>query len=271
MKKNILILIAVIILSVNLFAQSTIGTNIPDDRLPLVSSNPRVTEWQNAGCLKQIEEQGGLTIDYFLDVTEDLENINGNTLAAKINEITNYDNVPQFQNKSLLFYFPHGEYEFDETIVINRDNVVFKGVGADLTILHFNMDYDYYRYTYTDYPETVILRWRYQDCFDLNTINSIGFEDFKLERTDNQIYHEIVDPTTVVGFSGSNLSISGSSHIWISGIHSYYAPRHHVSIGSGNQNIEITGSYFNKSLHRVGGGNGYGVKYEIHNKIFAVV
>ena len=41
MKKHILIFIAVIIFSVNLFAQSTIGTNIPDDRLPLVSSNPR--------------------------------------------------------------------------------------------------------------------------------------------------------------------------------------------------------------------------------------
>ncbi len=133
MKKHILILIAVIIFSVNLFAQSTIGTNIPDERLPLVSSNPRITEWQNAGCLKQIEENGGMEIDKFIDVTTDLDDpvIEGSTLTEKIIDLVENDDV--YNGQSLLFYFPPGEYNFTETIEINRDNVVFKGAGAEET------------------------------------------------------------------------------------------------------------------------------------------
>ena len=131
MKKNILILIAVIIFSVNLFAQSTIGTKIPDYRLPLVSSNPRITEWQNAGCLKQIEGNGGMEIDICINVTTDLYNVVGSNIAQKINRIVKYESEPDYIGKSLLFYFPPGEYNFTETIEINRNNVVFKGAGAE--------------------------------------------------------------------------------------------------------------------------------------------
>jgi hypothetical protein len=63
MKKNVLILIAVITYSVNLFAQ--IGTHIPSTRLPAYEqswwdSTEMVLPWQNAGCLKQIEANHSL-------------------------------------------------------------------------------------------------------------------------------------------------------------------------------------------------------------------
>ena len=133
MKKHILIFIAVIIFSVNLFAQSTIGTKIPDYRLPLVSSNPRITEWQNAGCLKQIEGNGGMEIDICINVTTDLEDpVYGDTITEKINNIV-ANSTTFFSGKSLLFYFPPGEYNFTETIEINRNNVVLKGSGAGET------------------------------------------------------------------------------------------------------------------------------------------
>ena len=63
MKKNILVLLVVIIFMASLFAQ--IGTHIPSGRLPDFEeawwdSTEMVLPWQNAGCLKQLQE------DYFL-------------------------------------------------------------------------------------------------------------------------------------------------------------------------------------------------------------
>lgn len=138
MKTNILVLLVVIIYTASLFAQ--IGTHIPSDRLPDLEEawwNPTemVLPWQNAGCLKQLQADGGLEIDKFIDVTQDLEDpiIQGNTLTQKILYIIDPDNS-DFNQSNILFYFPPGVYEFDETIVINRDNVVFKGAGMGETI-----------------------------------------------------------------------------------------------------------------------------------------
>ena len=63
MKKNILVLLVVIIFTASLFAQ--IGTHIPSDRLPDFEeawwdSTEMVLPWQNEGCLKQIEANHSL-------------------------------------------------------------------------------------------------------------------------------------------------------------------------------------------------------------------
>ncbi len=123
MKVNVLVLLVVILLTASLFAQ--IGTHIPQESLPY--DNFGVLEWTKAGCLKQLQEDGGLDITKFYNIEE----FDQNNLSAAISD-TLY--TPANTNHSLLFYFPPGVYEFDETIVINRDNVVFKGAGMGETI-----------------------------------------------------------------------------------------------------------------------------------------
>ncbi|NQV18782.1 MAG: hypothetical protein HQ534_09595 [Armatimonadetes bacterium] len=113
MKKNILVLLVVIIYTASLFAQ--IGTHIPQERLPYDSLG--VLEWTKAGCLKDIISNGGMEIDKFITVPEDLEGIEGNNIGQKIQNILNSTDTT-FVNYSLLFYFPPGEYEFDATIEI---------------------------------------------------------------------------------------------------------------------------------------------------------
>jgi hypothetical protein len=282
MKKNILVLLVVIIYTASLFAQ--IGTNIPSTRLPAyeqswLDSTEMVLPWQNAGCLDSLRTFGGLEMEVFINVTTDLDDVEGDNLTQKLNRIVRDELEEDYLGKSLLFYFPPGEYEFDETIEINRDNVVFKGEGAEVTTLHFVMDYDYYHYLFTVPEPYSVNKWRYLNCFTVSSNHSyIGFEDFKLTRTDNQIYHEETNPASMVNYAGNNFLISGSSYIWISGIHSYHAPRHHISISSGSDHIEVRGCYINKSIHRSGGGNGYGVtinngsnKCLVENNIFRLL
>ena len=126
MKKMIFTLIAIMIFAIN-YAQ--IGTHIPENRLPQTEpawwdANESVLPWQNAGCLESIRANGGLVIDKFIDVQEDLDNpIFGNTITEKINNIV-ANNTTHFPGQSLLFYFSPGEYEFDETITINRNEIV---------------------------------------------------------------------------------------------------------------------------------------------------
>jgi len=256
MKKHILIIITVIIFSVNLFAQSTIGTKIPDDRLPLVSSNPRITEWQNAGCLKQIEEYGGIEIDICIDVTTDLDDVVGSNIAQKINRIVKYELEPAYIDKSLLFYFPPGEYNFTETIEINRDNVVFKGAGAGETTLKFvkqwyyNANGEYERFNF----------------IEVENRSFIGFDNFKIE---------IRDPTAVggnldEGYQGMFFNFENSNNCWVSGVYSYLAPRHHIFVKN-CQHIEIRGCYFNNARAYGGGGNGYGVQLYGDNTKYCLI
>jgi len=128
MKKLILVL-AIVTYTISIFAQ--IGTNIPQERLPYDSLG--VLEWTKAGCLKDIISNGGMEIDICINVTTDLEDpVYGDTITEKINNIV-ANSTTFFSGKSLLFYFPPGEYNFTETIEINRNNVVLKGSGAGET------------------------------------------------------------------------------------------------------------------------------------------
>ncbi len=257
MKTNILVLLVVIIYTASLFAQ--IGTHIPSDRLPDLEEawwNPTemVLPWQNAGCLKQLQADGGLEIDKFIDVTQDLEDpiIQGNTLTQKILYIIDPDNS-DFNQSNILFYFPPGVYEFDETIEINRNNVVFKGAGAEETTLLFR--YDYIKYEVEGIPTAA--GWEYDDSFKIYSSSNIGFEDFKITHSSQWIETRPFTGDEYIG--GRYFVFSYSDHCWINGIQSNYSERHHISIGSGNNHIEVRECYINESIHRTSGGNGYGV------------
>ena len=92
-----------------------------------------VLPWQNAGCLDSLRTFGGLEITMFINVTKDLPCVD---LSQEI-----MDMMDDNSTESLLFYFPPGEYEFDETIVVDRDNVVFKVSGTG-HLLKNNFWYD---------------------------------------------------------------------------------------------------------------------------------
>lgn len=67
MKKTILTLITIMICVI---INAQIGTNIPQDRLPF--DDDGILEWTKAGCLEEIRDDGGILIDIFIDVSQDL-------------------------------------------------------------------------------------------------------------------------------------------------------------------------------------------------------
>lgn len=259
-------------LCINIFAQ--IGTHISSTRLPELENSwwepvEQVLPWQNAGCLKQLQAQGGFEVEAYVDVTQIMNNpdIDGDTFTHKIINLVddNPTNDP-YSNQNLLIYFPPGEYDLDMTLLdiydnpitkieIKRNNVVFKGAGAELTTLDFN--YDYVKYYYQQY----ITGWEYDDSFRVvgnttQSINSIGFEDFRLKNTIATITEIVSLEEDKTG--GVHFAFSYSNNCWISGVQSDHTQRHHVSLFKTN-NIEIRDSYFNVCEHNGGGGQGYGV------------
>lgn len=133
MKKLILIL-AIVIYSVSMFA--LIGTHISSERLPDLEeawwdSTEMVLPWQNAGCLDSLQADGGFEVTMYVNVTQDLPGVN--ELSYEILDI-----ISSYTTENILFYFPSGLYEFEETILIEgKNNVVFKGAGSDETTLKF--------------------------------------------------------------------------------------------------------------------------------------
>ena len=248
--KKFIFLIAFCAISISAFAQ--IGTHISSTRLPPLETawwsfppNEQVLPWQNAGCLNKLKAEGGLEVTLHIDVTQDLPGIDG--LSQEIMDKINDNTI-----ENILFYFPPGLYEFEETIdLTNRSNIIFKGAGAENTTLHFT--YDYIKYVWGNYT----VGWEYDNSFVISNSSNIGFEDFKINNSPNLI--QTIISTTNKYIGGTYFAFSNSDHCWISGVHSYDAQRHHISIGSGNSNIEVRGCYIDKSNHRGNGGNGYGV------------
>jgi len=259
MKKTILTLIAIMMLTLS-YAQ--IGTHIPVERLPFDDED--VLEWTKAGCLENIRDNGGLIIEKFIDVTNDLEEdyIVGNTLSEKIQFILDLDEDDTNYNQSLLFYFPPGEYEIDETITVNRDSVVFRGAGADKTTLLFTKEW-YKCSAWEDLTGNGQYEWiiqgyeRNDDLFKV-TGNYIGLENLKIDNQLDPILITVDSGYEEEGYNGNFVSFSGSNNSWIAGVHMKKSRRHHVKI-SHSDNIEVRGCYFHKSYSYGGGGNGYGV------------
>jgi hypothetical protein len=246
MKKHIII-IALMAMFVCAFAQ--IGTHIPESRLPFDNSGN--LEWTKAGCLAKIKNDGGMIIDKFLDVTEDLDGVYGNNISEKIENIV-CDATNYYPHESLLLYFPPGEYFINETITVARDSVVFRGAGADQTTLKFN------KYMPSDLYGN-IQRYNMFDIIGSNDENTkyIGFENFKVEFLGPDIVN--YGPIDEEGYMGMFFNFENSSYCWLTGVYSETSPRHHVYIKN-SKYIEVRGCYFEKALTHTGGGNGYGIQ-----------
>ncbi len=277
MLRYIFILMIIFVISFNITAQ--IGTHIDEDYLPQELENAwwdtvqpytQVLPWQNAGCLKQLQAEGGFEVEAYVDVTQIMNNpdIEGDSFTEKIINLVdevNSNNDP-YENLNLMLYFPPGQYDLNMRLTddegdpitgieIKRNNVIFKGAGADVTTLHFW--YDYIEYIYSNDAG-----WEYDDSFRIYSNNpeepiiNIGFEDFKIDHTSYWMGTQ-----TFTGdeyYYGRYFVFSNAETCWVSGVHSYHSERHHISIHN-SDNIEVSGCYINKSLHRTGGGNGYGV------------
>ncbi|MCK4312506.1 MAG: right-handed parallel beta-helix repeat-containing protein, partial [Candidatus Cloacimonetes bacterium] len=239
MKKHILVL-AIVTYTVSIFAQ--IGTHITSDRLPDLeeawwNSTEMVLPWQNAGCLKQLQAEGGFEVTMYIDVIQDLPGVN---LSQEIT-----DKMDDNPTESILFYFQPGEYNFTETIEINRDNVVFKGAGADETTLKYMKNW---------YISIDASCQRF-DFFLIDDSDHIGIEDLKLE---------VREPIAVgyplnENYDGMFVKYINSNNCWLEGVHAYKAQRHHVYILN-SHHVEIRGCYFNNIYKYNSGGNGYGIQ-----------
>ena len=95
MKKAMFMFIIIMICAI---MNAQIGTHIPEERLPQTepawwNENESVLPWQNAGCLESIRANGGLVIDKFIDVQEDLDNPIFVTLSPKTGPTLMCENV----------------------------------------------------------------------------------------------------------------------------------------------------------------------------------
>lgn len=83
------------------------GENSIDyDRLPWTGTNPDSLEWENAGCLTEIRDNGGQDVTIFLDVTKDLDDPSyGNTLTEKLHTIIDPNNSGFNYEKLLMTYY----------------------------------------------------------------------------------------------------------------------------------------------------------------------
>jgi hypothetical protein len=244
MKKTVFMLIVIMMFALD-FAQ--IGTHIPESRLPFDEQG--VLEWTKAGCLEDIRNNGGMVIDKFIDVTQDLDDpeIFGDSFTEKIISLVNSSVADDpYSNQALLIYFPPGEYEFDETIEINRDNVIFRGAGADKTTLLFTKEWG------EDLDEQLL---RY-NLFEVEGSSYIGFENMKLETVDSTT---INSSNNLSDYDGMYVKFINSNYCWVAGVEMFKAQRHHIVINK-SSHIEIRGCYFSKAHSYGGGGNGYGVQ-----------
>ena len=74
MKKNHVTAIIMLFLISSVFAITNTDCYIPNDRLPWTDDTNTKLQWEYAGCLDSIRANGGLPIDKFIDVTQDLNN-----------------------------------------------------------------------------------------------------------------------------------------------------------------------------------------------------
>ncbi len=101
--------------------------------------------------------------------------------------------------------------------------------------------------------------------WEVNPIQNVGFENFKIVRLDGK---------SNSGNHGHNIKLEYSNNCWVKGIESYYTSKHHINV-SYSSNIEISGCYFHKARSYGSGGQGYGVILEfstnyclVENNIF---
>lgn len=208
-------------------AMAQIGTKIPDARLPLVTSSPRYTKWQDAGYLKFVPKP--ILYSLLIDVT---------TLGAVGDGVT--DDTAAFQSALTqaaaesalggftIVYAPAGTYKITATLSIPSDTVL-KGAGSTQTTLNIVNATG--------------------NCINVSSKQNFGIEDLKLTTgTSNTTAYFIYVATSQDG--------------WIRGIETSYVPKNHIRLYKSSY-IEVRDCYIHHGLSYGGGGYGYGVELDI--------
>lgn len=210
------------------FAQ--IGTMIPDARLPIVTSSPRVVEWQDAGYFRHLN---GAPIVYtqVVDVSaygavgDGTTNNNAAFTAAIAQAAT------QSSTGFSIISVPAGTYILTQTLNL-PSNCVLKGAGAGSTTLSFSLATGNY-------------------VVASNKTN-VGVEDLRLIRNDSN---------DEAGFTGNFISYNNVTDGYIRGVNTYRPRRNHVRLVN-SHNVEVRDSFFDDAQDIGGGGNGYGVEMD---------
>ncbi len=211
------------------YASAQIGTKIPDSRLPLVTSSPRHTQWQDAGSLKFMSSP----ILYSLLV-------NVRSLGAVGDGVT--DDTAAFQSAIsqaaaesalggfTIVYAPAGVYKITTSLSLCND-MVLKGDGATQTNLNILNPTG--------------------NCIAVSSKHNFAVEDLKLTTGQSN---------TTAYF----IYISSSYDGWVRGVEMYMVPKNHVKITS-SHNIEVRDCYIHDALSYGSGGYGYGVELDIES------
>lgn len=243
MKRSTLFVVAAATILGAAGAQAQIGTMIPDARLPIVTSSPRVVEWQDAGYFRQLN---GAPIVYtqLVNVTTygavgDGVTNNNAAFTAAINQA-----ATQSGTGFSIISVPAGTYILTQTLSL-PSNCVLKGAGSSSSILKFSLATGNY-------------------VVASNKTN-VGVEDLRLERN---------DANDEAGFTGNFISYTNVTDGYIRGVNTYRPRRNHVRLVN-SHNIEVRDSFFDDAQDVGGGGNGYGVEMDsgatknlVENNIF---
>ena len=235
---KIWVYLVLICFTVSQTAVSQIGAWIPDNRLPLVSAQPRQTVWQEAGCLLRLTKNKirvTRTIDIVTDYGAKGDNAFDN--ADSIRKALDHVDPDGFT----ILYFPAGIYRTSRNIEL-PSNVVLKGAGSEKSVLCFYIN---------------------THCITVKGCERTGIEDLKLIRDDDETKGRYF------------IRFRKSSDCWVRGVETSNAHSNHISIGGGSRNIEISQCYIHDATNHGGGGNGYGVTLEadiekclIENNVF---
>jgi len=208
--------------------QAQIGTLIPDARLPLVTSSPRVTEWQGAGYFQFLG--GPIVYTLLVDVTTLGAIGDGTTdctaaFQAAIAQATAESALGGFTVVSV----PSGTYKVTSTLNLSSD-MVLKGNGSGNT--------------------TITVEIATGNHVVATNKTNIGIEDLRL--TSNTANDK-------VGHTGTFITYHNVQDGYIRGVYTHMSRRNHINIRSGSQNIEVRDCYIHGATNVGGGGNGYGI------------
>lgn len=231
MRQNSLLAVAALSLLTAGAAQAQIGTLVPDARLPIVTSSPRLLEWQDAGYFRQL---GGAPIAYTLlvDVTTLGAVGDGTTdCTAAFNSAIAQAAAEAALGGFTIINVPAGTYRINATLNL-PSSTVLKGAGAGST--------------------TLDIRLATGNYVAITNKTNVGVEDLKL------ITDTLNDEAN---FSGSFIVYTNVTDGYVRGVQTYKPRRNHVRLVN-SHNIEVRDCFFDDAIDVGGGGNGYGVEMD---------
>lgn len=224
-------------------APAQIGTLIPDARLPLASSSPRVTDWQDAGYFTHLS--GPIVYTQLVDVTA-LGAVGDGTTddTAALNAAIAAAAAESALGGFTIVHLPAGTYRFTSPLNLSS-NMVLKGDGAGSTTLLGQLSTGNY----------------------LRVINrtNVGIEDLRITATTGN---------NKSGHTGTLIQINNTTDAYVRGVDSDTAPRNHINIYNSHY-VEVRDCYIHHGQDYGGGGNGYGIDLDygstkclIENNVF---